>query len=91
LPPRAQAGDLRGLKAASAERGHTMDDPRQRAPSVERSRDLILEMLRHVGLRGFERVSKCAILNGFSEPEIVETPANNLSLLLRRRAARGDT
>lgn len=40
------------------------------------------------GLRDVERVTECAILNGFSEPEIIEMPANNLSLLFRRDAAR---
>jgi len=37
------------------------------------------------GLRDLERVTECAALNGFIQPEIDEMPANNLSLLFRRR------
>ena len=40
-------------------------------------------------LRDFERVTECAVLNGFSEPEVVEMPANNLSLIFRRRGPPG--
>ena len=38
------------------------------------------------GVRDLEPIIDCAVTNGFSEPEIVEMPANNLSLLFRRRA-----
>ena len=41
------------------------------------------------GVRDLERVIDCAATNGFSKPEIVEMPANNLSLLFRRRAVPG--
>jgi len=41
-------------------------------------------------LRDFERVTECAVLNGLSEPQVVEMPANNLSLIFRRRGPRGD-
>jgi hypothetical protein len=37
------------------------------------------------GVRDLELVIDCAGTNGFSKPEIVEMPANNLSLLFRRR------
>ncbi|MFY9657765.1 MAG: DUF938 domain-containing protein [Methylocystis sp.] len=41
------------------------------------------------GVRDLELVIDCAATNGFSGPEIVEMPANNLSLLFRRRWVRG--
>ncbi len=41
------------------------------------------------GVRDLERVIDCAVKNDFSGPEIVEMPANNLSLLFRRRAIPG--
>jgi hypothetical protein len=36
------------------------------------------------GVRDLEDVAACANENGFSAPEIVEMPANNLSLIFRR-------
>jgi len=36
------------------------------------------------GVRDLEDVAACANENGFSTPEIVEMPANNLSLIFRR-------
>jgi len=36
------------------------------------------------GLRDLEAVAACAARNGFSAPEIVEMPANNLSVIFRR-------
>ena len=41
------------------------------------------------GVRDLDLVSDCAARNDFSKPEIVEMPANNLSLLFRRRAVPG--
>jgi len=41
------------------------------------------------GVRDLELVIDCAATNGFSGPEIVEMPANNLSLLFGRRAVPG--
>lgn len=44
------------------------------------------------GVRDLEAVAACAAKNGFSEPRIIEMPANNLTLVFRlsgsRRAAR---
>lgn len=37
------------------------------------------------GVRDLEAVAACAASRGFSGPEIVEMPANNLSLIFRRR------
>jgi SAM-dependent methyltransferase len=36
------------------------------------------------GIRGVEAVSEAAAVCGFAAPEIIEMPANNLSLILRR-------
>ena len=36
------------------------------------------------GVRDLEEVAACARDNGFAAPEIVEMPANNLSLIFRR-------
>ena len=36
------------------------------------------------GVRDLEEVAACARDNGFGAPEIVEMPANNLSLIFRR-------
>ena len=36
------------------------------------------------GVRDLEEVAACANENGFGAPEIVEMPANNLSLIFRR-------
>lgn len=36
------------------------------------------------GLRDLETVAACAARNGFAGPEVVEMPANNLSLIFRR-------
>lgn len=38
------------------------------------------------GVRDLEAVAACAVAHGFTGPEIVEMPANNLSLIFRRRA-----
>lgn len=38
------------------------------------------------GVRDLEAVVACAAAHGFAGPEIVEMPANNLSLIFRRRA-----
>ena len=40
------------------------------------------------GVRDIEAVVACAQKNGFSEPRIVEMPANNLTLVFRLRRAR---
>jgi hypothetical protein len=37
------------------------------------------------GLRNVEDVTRCAVLRGFGQPEIREMPANNLSVIFRRR------
>jgi hypothetical protein len=39
------------------------------------------------GVRDLEAVAACAAKNGFSEPRIVEMPANNLTLVFRLRVA----
>lgn len=39
------------------------------------------------GVRDIGAVVDCAVTHGFSEPEIVAMPANNLSLIFRRRDA----
>lgn len=39
------------------------------------------------GVRDLETVADLACRAGFTEPEIIEMPANNLSLIFRRRAA----
>jgi hypothetical protein len=36
-------------------------------------------------LRNVEDVTRCAVLRGFGQPEIREMPANNLSVIFRRR------
>ena len=38
------------------------------------------------GVRNLEDVAACAKANGFGEPQIVEMPANNLLVVLRKRA-----
>lgn len=37
------------------------------------------------GLRNVEDVTRCAVLHGFRQPGIRETPANNLSVIFQRR------
>lgn len=39
------------------------------------------------GVRDIEAVVECGAAHGFSEPEIIAMPANNLSLIFRRRDA----
>lgn len=40
------------------------------------------------GLRDVEAVAACAVVNGLTLADVVEMPANNLSLVFRRQAAR---
>jgi hypothetical protein len=37
------------------------------------------------GLRNIEEVTRCALLHSFGQPEIHEMPANNLSIIFRKR------